>query len=150
MNEKISKLGKDLRAIREEILAEERMSNTDNSDTPKPAESGPLDLEPPTEMTPDEFIARCLTVADLIKALSELPQDAIVVKFAGGDCDGYVPIAKREFKEVVMYLRSSWNTWEYHGEFDDVEGRRDEERFRRKYKDVKKLKYIKNVKAVKL
>jgi hypothetical protein len=43
MSEEISQLGKDLRAIREEILAEERMSNTDN-DTPKPAENGPLDL----------------------------------------------------------------------------------------------------------
>jgi hypothetical protein len=97
----------------------------------------------PEPMTPDEFIAECMTVGDLVKALSELPQDALVVKFAGGDCDGYNPVSKKEFTATSMFLRSGWNTYEYHGPFDDAEEKRHSNRHWG-------TKYIKKIKAVKL
>ncbi|MBA3829924.1 MAG: hypothetical protein H0X33_13370 [Taibaiella sp.] len=93
-------------------------------------------------MTPDEFFAECLTVGDLVKVLSELPQDAVVVKFAGGDCDGYVPAGKKEFKVTTMGLRSDWNSHVYHGPFDNKED------MRRGY--GRAASYLKKFKAVEL
>lgn len=89
------------------------------------------------EFTPDEAINWCMTVGELVAELSKLPQDARLVKFAGGDCDGYVPITKKEFKVVTMGVRADMNTNSYHGAFDPPDA-------------YDKLKLLKKFKAVEL
>jgi len=62
----------------------------------------------------------CMTVGELREALQGLPDEAILVRHAGGDCDGYVALSKSydEIKEVGMGVRADWDTNEYHGPFE--------------------------------
>lgn len=73
-------------------------------------------------ITADEAIEWCMTVGELITELSKLPPEARLVKFAGGDADGYVAVRPREFKVVTAGVRDDLNDYFYGGPFEVIGG----------------------------